>query len=77
MKHSEEEFDHEGYRRTLGARIAKVRKSKAYSQDKLCLEAGFARGTLSKIESGQVDPKASTMSRIAATLGVPIGKLME
>ena len=39
----------------LGAQVAKTRKSKGYSQDRLYLEAGFSRGTVSKIENGLVD----------------------
>jgi len=71
-----EEFDVKTFLRELGSRIAKVRASRGYSQDRLCLEAGFARGTLSKIESGLVDPKASTLARIAETLDVPLKKLL-
>lgn len=70
-------FNHKGFTKALGARIAKVRKSKGYSQDRLALEAGFSRGTLSKIESGDVDPHASTLARIADTIDVPIAKLFE
>ncbi len=73
----EDEFDREGYLKRLGAHVAKVRASKGYSQDRLCLEAGFARGTLSKIENGLVDPKTSTLARIANTIGVPARRLLD
>ena len=53
----------------------KVRKSKGYSQDRVCLEAGLSRGALSKIESGRVEPKISTLALIAITINVPLAKL--
>lgn len=77
MNESDQEFNLQDFKARLGAHIAKVRASKGYSQDRVCLEAGLARGTLSKIESGLVDPKASTLARTAATIGVPLKKLMD
>ena len=71
------EFNKRDFLVRLGSRIAKTRASKGYSQDRLCLEAGFARGTLSKIESGLVDPKATTLARIAETIGIPLKKLID
>ena len=47
-------FDKRSLLRRLGAQIAKVRARKGYSQDRLYLEAGLARGTMSKIENGLV-----------------------
>jgi transcriptional regulator with XRE-family HTH domain len=70
-----EEFDSEKFIKKLAAHIAKVRKSSGYSQDRVCLEAGLARGTLSKIENGKVEPKISTLALIAITIGVPLSKL--
>lgn len=61
----------------LGAHIAKVRKSRGYSQDRLYLEAGFSRGTMSKIENGLVNPQILTLAKIAETIGVPLKKLVD
>ena len=72
-----EEFDSESFLAAFGTRLAKIRASKGYSQDRLCLEAGFARGTLSKIEAGKVDPKLTTLARIADTLEVPLRKITD
>ena len=66
----EQEFKKEEFLAQLGAHIARLRRARGYSQDRLCLEAGFARGTLSRIEAGKVDPCASTIARIADTLGL-------
>ncbi len=70
MWEDDEEFNKQAFLKGLGAHIAKLRKSKGCSQDRLCLEAGFARGTLSRIEAGLVDPKASTLYRIAETIEI-------
>jgi transcriptional regulator with XRE-family HTH domain len=70
-----EDFNKTRFLKDLGLHIAKVRKSKGYSQDRVCLEAGLSRGALSKIESGRVEPKISTLALIALTIGVPLAKL--
>lgn len=77
MKDATEEFDAEEYLLEFGKRLGKLRAAKGYSQDRVCLEAGFARGTLSKIEAGKVDPKLTTLARIAETIGVPLKKLTD
>lgn len=64
------------YLKALGRKIAKARASKGYSQDRVALESGLARGTMSKIESGLVDPKATTLAKIADTIGVSLSKLI-
>lgn len=70
-------FDKKNFLKKLGAHIARLRKAKGYSQDRLCLEAGFARGTLSRIEAGLVDPQASTLARIAETIDIPAKKIFD
>ncbi len=70
-------FNKSLFLRVLGSHIAKIRKSKGYSQDRLCLEAGFSRGAISKIESGKVEPRISTLALIALTIGVPLRKITE
>jgi transcriptional regulator with XRE-family HTH domain len=77
MSESELDFDHQQVLKRLGAHIAKVRASRGYSQDRLQLESGLARGTVSKIENGLRDPKASTLIKIALTIGVSPRKLLE
>jgi transcriptional regulator with XRE-family HTH domain len=72
-----EDFDKEDFLERLGEHVAKVRRSKGYSQDRTCLEAGLARGTLSKIENGLVEPKMSTLALVAITIGVPLRKLTD
>ncbi len=67
----------ERFLKKLGAHIAKVRKQKGYSQDRLYLEGGFSRGTMSKIENGLSSPEVFTIARIAQVLEVPISKLVD
>lgn len=73
----DEDFDSKTYLNDFGKKLIQIRTSKGYSQDRLCNEAGFARGTVSKIESGKVDPKLTTLARIAETLGIPLKKLVD
>lgn len=61
----------------LGRHVAKVRKSKGFSQDRIYLEGGFSRGTLSKIENGLTSAEVYTLHRIADVIGVPLKKLVE
>lgn len=70
-------MDKKRFLKKLGAHIAKVRKQKGYSQDRVYLEGGFSRGTLSKIENGLTSPEVYTLSRIAEVLDVPLKKLVE
>lgn len=70
-----EDFKKERFLKDLGQHIAKIRRSKGYSQDRVCLEAGLSRGALSKIESGRVEPKISTLALIAITIDVSLAKL--
>lgn len=70
-----EDFNKVKFLKVLGSNIAKVRKTRGYSQDRVCLEAGLSRGALSKIESGRVEPKISTLALIAITIEVPLSKL--
>ena len=72
----DDDFNKTAYLERLSTQIAKVRRSKGYSQDRLTLESGLARGTISKVERG-TDPRASTLARIAVTLGVPMWKLLD
>lgn len=61
----------------LGKHIAKIRKQHGYSQDRLYLEGGFSRGTLSKIENGLTSPEVFTLARIAEVLDLPLKSLID
>lgn len=72
-----DDFKKDKFLKVLGAHIAKTRRARAYSQDRVCLEAGLSRGALSKIERGLVEPRLSTLAIIALTISVPLWKLLD
>ena len=61
----------------LGKHIAKIRKEKGFSQDRLYIESELARRTIDRLETGQVDPRATTLRKIARTLKVPLADLFD
>lgn len=70
-------MDRQKFLKKLGSHIAKVRKQRGFSQDRVYLEGGFSRGTLSKIENGLTSPEVYTLARIADVIGVPLKKLVD
>jgi len=77
MSKDEVEFDQKEMLKRLGKHVEKLRVSKGYSQDRLQLEAGLARGTVSKVERGLRDSRASTLIKIAQTIGVPPKRIFD
>jgi transcriptional regulator with XRE-family HTH domain len=61
----------------LGKNIAKYRYIKGLSQDGLAYEAEIGERTVSRIESGETDPRFTTLLKIAETLGVELTDLMK
>jgi transcriptional regulator with XRE-family HTH domain len=55
---------------SLGKGLQLARQSSGLTQSELADEAGLSRATIAKIESGDADPKLSTLSRLAAALQV-------
>lgn len=60
----------------LGREIAKIRRSKALTQENLAAIAGLDRSYLSEIERGLVNPSLETLKRIADALGVSLCSLL-
>lgn len=57
--------------------LAKIRKQKSWSQEKLAQEAGISYNTLIKIErSGIKNPKIETVIRLAKALKVSVDELL-
>jgi transcriptional regulator with XRE-family HTH domain len=61
----------------LGRNIALYRHRKGLSQDALAFEAGIGERTVSRIESGETDPRFTTLEKIALTLDIELRILME
>ena len=56
--------------------LAKIRKQKGWSQEKLAQEAGISYNTLIKIERGGIkNPKIETVIKLANALGVSLDEL--
>ena len=57
---------------SLGAAIQAWRLSRSRSVESLAEQAGLPVSSLDAIESGETDPSASTLERLAQALGVPV-----
>lgn len=59
----------------IGNRIVERREELNMKQNELAIQADLSAVTLSRIESGQVDVKASNLVKIAKALKVPLSLL--
>jgi len=58
--------------------LAKLRKQKGWSQEKLAVESGVSYNTIIKLERGRIkNPKIETVIKLANALKVPIDKILE
>lgn len=58
--------------------LVKLRKQKAWSQERLAVESGISYNTIIKIERGGIqNPKIETVIKLANALGVSIDKLVD
>lgn len=56
--------------------IREVRKAAKITQEELAKVIGITHATLSRYESGAIDPPTSQLQAIAAALGVSVGRLL-
>jgi len=61
----------------FGCRLRAARKRKRLSQAGAAELAGIAAGRWSDYEIGKIAPNAATLPRIAAALGMRVGRLAE
>jgi transcriptional regulator with XRE-family HTH domain len=52
--------------------LQNARKAAGLSQDALAMQAGLSRMTVQRIESGQIDPRLSTLLEMARALGLEL-----
>jgi transcriptional regulator with XRE-family HTH domain len=64
-------------RRQVGLNLKRLRKRKGWSQEDLALEADFHRTYVSGIERGERNPTVIVIERLARTLGVKPGTLLD
>jgi len=58
-------------------RIRQLRERKGVSLRELARRSGLGVATLSRIESGEANPRLSTLLQLADVLGVFVGQLFE
>ena len=61
----------------LGDNIKRIRKSKGLTQNQLSEKLEVAEVTIRKWENGEREPNLETIRKIANTLEVPLGELIE
>ncbi|MEO5937454.1 MAG: helix-turn-helix transcriptional regulator [Sphingomonas sp.] len=64
-----------GLRLDFGARLRRYRRKQSLTQAELAERAGLGRETISRIESGKVQPKPGTLDEILRVLGLDMGKV--
>ena len=62
---------------TIGERIREARRKRLMTQDVLAATAGISQKQLSKIENDEVDPRFSTLRKLADALGVEPRELLD
>lgn len=69
-------FDEEGVK-LLANKLKSVRKEQGFTQEKLSLDSGVALSQIARIELGLLNPRVSTIMRLARTMKIPVSKLFE
>jgi transcriptional regulator with XRE-family HTH domain len=62
--------------KAFGMHLAKVRKSREYSQDRLAHEAGFGRSYVGDVERGLRNISLVNLFKIADTLQIDVSNLL-
>jgi transcriptional regulator with XRE-family HTH domain len=60
----------------LGAKIARLRKSKGLTQKQLEEAAGFHQGYISRVENGLIQPELESLAAITKVLGSTLSRLL-
>ena len=63
--------------RNLANTLPKSEKKGALAKIGYILNLNLARRTIDRLETGQVDPRATTLRKIAKTLEVPLSELVD
>lgn len=61
----------------FGQHLAKLRKAKGWSQEKLALESGLARSYLGGVERGQRNIALVNICKLAESMELPPAELMK
>ncbi|MWB76553.1 helix-turn-helix domain-containing protein [Pseudooceanicola sp. 216_PA32_1] len=60
----------------LAERLRALRRERGHSLDQLTALSGVSRGTLSRLENGEVSPTAEVLGKLCAAYGLPMSRLM-
>lgn len=61
----------------IGERMKRARRRRAWTQERLAREADLTVRTLHRVETGAVEPRPSTLNKLAGALGVRVEWLTE
>lgn len=61
----------------IGQRVKQIREEKGITQQSIANNIDTDRANISRLESGRVDSRISTLFRIATDLDVPLPTLLE
>ncbi|MEX2535803.1 MAG: helix-turn-helix transcriptional regulator [Trueperaceae bacterium] len=64
------------FRKALGARVRELRRQRGINQDDFAYRAGIHRTHVGMLENGKIDPKISTVLRVADALGLEFWELV-
>src|ERR1039457_2116515 len=62
---------------SFGEHLLAWRRSRKWTQAALASRAGIPQPNLCDMEADRLDPKLSTLRRLAVALGLPLGDLLE
>ncbi len=65
------------YQHQLGHQIRVLRQAAGLIQDDFADRAGLERSYIPRLEAGKIDPRLSTLTRIAGALGIEASVLLE
>lgn len=61
----------------IGQRVKQIREEKGITQQSIAFNIDTDRANISRLESGRVDSRITTLYRLAIDLGVPLPTLLE
>lgn len=60
----------------LGQRIKDIRKEKGMPQIELAVELNYEKSNMSRLESGRINPRISTLHKVAKALDIKLQDLI-
>lgn len=61
----------------FGKKLRVARKKRGLTLDQVYERSGVQPGEISRVERGLRDPKVSTLEKLAAAVGIPVGQLFD